>query len=190
MSSAKELIFASFKKQYVQFGPIRLRQYSDLLGGEAEEYERQAREQAQLMMEVNEIAVAIGQNEASGMTADEAFALLTRAEVGTDLKIGMIMKYGPPGGAGAMAAVVPAQEQQATRMITLVLNSRGATFVEDDWLSISDWTDEDSRKLPRRLRNQIIEFMASEGNGGKTEGKHPKAKAKGPEELSPTPQPE
>lgn len=79
-----------------------------------------------------------------------------------------------------VAAVLPIQANQATRMISLAINLRGLTQVNGDWVPVANqhehWSDEDSRALPSRIRNQIMEFMADEGRGGKPAGKEKKSK--------------
>lgn len=196
MSSAKESVFESFSKKYQQFGPIRLRQYDDLLGGEVEEYERQTREQAQALMELNEIARAIGANPDSGMSAEEAFELLANNNASPEVKLSICMRYGPPGGGMAtVAAVLPIQANQATRMISLAINLRGLTQVDGEWVPLANqhehWSDEDSRALPSRIRNQIMDFMADEGRGGKPAGKAKKSKGLvGAEEKDKEPEPD
>jgi hypothetical protein len=178
--NAKEAVFESFSKKHQQFGPIRLRQYDDLLGGEVEEYERQSRQQAAALMELNEIAKVIGAHPDSGLTADQAFLLLTSEDqeaVKIETKVALCLQFGPPGGMAAVTALVPNAAEQHTRMITMALNSRGSVRLDEDWRPLADeaWTDDDSRALPQRLRTQIIDFMAAEGNGGKKAGKHKKA---------------
>jgi hypothetical protein len=169
-SRARETVFGSFLQEYVQFGVIRLRRYNDLLGGEIEEFERQQRESASLMLQVSEMARAIGEHAESGMTADEAFALLSDPEVDPALKVSVAMKWGPPGGFGGVAAMMPAKEEMNTRMLTLVLRSRGTVMVDEVWQPLeTEWSDEDSRALPGRIRTSIIEFLNQESKGGPQE---------------------
>jgi hypothetical protein len=179
MTSASALVFASFVKHFEQFGAIRLRRYDDLLGGEIEEYERQNRESANALLEMNEMARAIGEHPDSGLTADEAMDLLTNPALATPPKVALLMKYGGPGGLAAVAAVMPAQAEQQTRMLTVVLQSRGSVQNEDgDWLPLDGaWSDSDSRQLPGRIREGILAFIGREANGGK-QGNAPAAKAK------------
>lgn len=184
MTTARDAVFESFSKQYEQFGAIRLRRYNDLLGGEIEEYERQNRESAQVLLQINEMAKAIGEHPDSGMTADEALALLSAGETDTALKISIVMKWGPPGGFGSVAAVMPAQQELNTRMITLVVNARGTVKVGDEWLPLEGgWSEEDSRGLPGKIRQAIIEFISTEALGGEKKaaaGKPPAAKTPEP----------
>jgi hypothetical protein len=190
-ANAKQVVFDSFSKKYQQFGSIRLRQYDDLLGGEVEEYERQQREQAQAMMELNEISRAIGENPDSGLTAEQAFELLANNEASAELKLSICMRFGPPGGGMAtVAAVLPIQANQATRMITLALNSRGTVKVDDEWVALAEqhWNDDDSRALPGKIRNQIMEFMGNESRGGRPAGKSPKKAKEGNQEPPSTPE--
>jgi hypothetical protein len=166
-TKARDAVFASFEEQFTEFGPIRLRQYNDLLGGEIEEYDRQQRESAQLMLQVSEIARTIGEHPDSGMDADQAFALLSSPQTDAALKISVAMKWGPPGGFGGVAALLPAKEEQHTRMITLAVLSRGSAQVDGEWLPLREgWSDADSRALPGKLRTAIINFMVQEGKGG------------------------
>ena len=168
MTSASALVFASFAKHFEQFGAIRLRRYDDLLGGEIEEYERQNRESANALLEMNEMARAIGEHPDSGLTADEAMDLLTNPALATPPKVTLLMKYGGPGGLAAVAAVMPAQAEQQTRMLTVVLQSRGSVQNEDgDWLPLDGaWSDSDSRQLPGRIREG-----GKQGNGPAAKGK-------------------
>jgi hypothetical protein len=179
MTSASALVFASFAKHFEQFGAIRLRRYDDLLGGEIEEYERQNRESANALLEMNEMARAIGEHPDSGLTADEAMDLLTNPGTAPALKVSLMMKFGGPGGIGAVAAVMPAQAEQQTRMITVVLQSRGSVQNEDgDWLPLDGaWENSDSRQLPGKIREGILAFIGREASGGKP-GNAPAAKAK------------
>lgn len=179
MTSASALVFASFAKHFEQFGAIRLRRYDDLLGGEIEEYERQNRESANALLEMNEMARAIGEHPDSGLTADEAMELLTNPALATPPKVALLMKYGGPGGLAAVAAVLPAQAEQQTRMLTVVLQSRGSVQnVDGDWLPLDGaWEDSDSRQLPGKIREGILAFIGREASGGKP-GNAPAAKGK------------
>ena len=179
MTSASALVFASFAKHFEQFGAIRLRRYDDLLGGEIEEYERQNRESANALLEMNEMARAIGEHPDSGLTADEAMELLTNPALATPPKVALLMKFGGPGGLAAVAAVMPAQAEQQTRMLTVVLQSRGSVQNEDgDWLPLDGaWSDSDSRQLPGKTREGILAFIGREASGGKP-GNAPAAKGK------------
>ena len=178
-AQARAAVFESFDKQYEQFGPIRMRRYNDLLGGEIEEYDRQQREVATLMLQLSEIARTIGEHPDSGMDADEAFALISNPATDSSLKISIAMKWGPPGGFGSIAALMPAREEQNTRMITLAVRSRGAAMVGEEWQPLQgEWNEEDSRALPGRIRAAIVDFMGQEGKGGPPEagaGKPPAA---------------
>jgi len=179
MTSASALVFESFAKHFEQFGVIRLRRYDDLLGGEIEEYERQNRESANALLEMNEMARAIGEHPDSGLTADEAMELLTNPALATPPKVALLMKYGGPGGLAAVAAVMPAQAEQQTRMLTVVLQSRGSVQNEDgNWLPLDGaWSDSNSRQLPGKIREGILAFIGREANGGKP-GNAPAAKGK------------
>jgi len=179
MTSASALVFESFAKRFEQFGAIRLRRYDDLLGGEIEEYERQNRESANALLEMNEMARAIGEHPDSGLTADEAMELLTNPALATPPKVALLMKYGGPGGLAAVAAVMPAQAEQQTRMLTVVLQSRGSVQNEDgNWLPLDGaWSDSNSRQLPGKTREGILAFIGREANGGKP-GNAPAAKGK------------
>jgi hypothetical protein len=179
MTSASALVFESFAKHFEQFGAIRLRRYDDLLGGEIEEYERQNRESANALLEMNEMARAIGEHPGSGLTADEAMDLLTNPGTAPALKVSLMMKFGGPGGIGAVAAVMPAQAEQQTRMLTVVLQSRGSVQNKDgDWLPLDGgWEDSDSRQLPGKIREGILAFLGREASGGKP-GNAPAAKDK------------
>ena len=166
-AQARAAVFESFDKQYEQFGPIRMRRYNDLLGGEIEEYDRQQREVATLMLQLSEIARTIGEHPDSGMDADEAFALISNPATDSSLKISIAMKWGPPGGFGSIAALMPAREEQNTRMITLAVRSRGAAMVGEEWQPLQEeWNEEDSRALPGKIRTAIVNFMGQEGKGG------------------------
>jgi hypothetical protein len=169
MTSASALVFESFAKHFEQFGAIRLRRYDDLLGGEIEEYERQNRESANALLEMNEMARAIGEHPDSGLTADEAMELLSNPAMATPAKVALLMKYGGPGGLAAVAAVMPAQAEQQTRMLTVVLRARGSVQNTDgDWLPLDGgWEDSDSRQLPGRIREGILAFLGREASGGK-----------------------
>jgi hypothetical protein len=178
MTSASALVFESFAQHFEQFGAIRLRRYDDLLGGEIEEYERQNRESANALLEMNEMARAIGEHPDSGHTADEAMELLTNPALATPPKVALLMKYGGPGGLAAVAAVMPAQAEQQTRMLTVVLRARGSVQNPDgDWLPLGRWEDSDSRQLPGRIREGILAFLGREASGGKP-GNAPAAKDK------------
>jgi hypothetical protein len=101
------------------------------------------------------------------MDADQAFALLSSPQTDAALKISVAMKWGPPGGFGGVAALLPAKEEQHTRMITLAVLSRGSAQVDGEWLPLREgWSDADSRALPGKLRTAIINFMVQEGKGG------------------------
>ena len=61
--------------------------------------------------------------------------------------------------------------EQQIEMATLFLRHRGELQDGSNWVTLPDWTREDTLSIPSKVMNQIFEFVNWERNGWPEEGK-------------------
>ena len=156
--SSKELLFETFSCDYENIGKLRLRRYRDLLGAEAAEMDAIQRASFQAALQMMGLAKRI--SEAKSISFDEALTMLSQqsmesAELFSDFADEAFM----------LINSLPDPWKADDQLITLFMCSRAEIQGPDGtWQPFTDWTVEDTRRLPAKVRNKIKAFIEQEQN--------------------------
>ena len=184
MTAAKDVLFESLDRKYETIGSLRLARYDDILGDEEHEVDAQVRGIVHFRLQLFELTRTITEAtepekyptrlvEATEeepaherqMTKDEyegwVLNLLTSDQW---------TKYGEMfrpylDDITMLFSVMPDQIGNKDKLVHVALLSRAEVEVDGEWQRLKDWTMEDTRRLPRKIRNQIKEFMDKEQMG-------------------------
>ena len=161
MSKYSDLFFK--EKEYYDIAPFRFPIYEDLVAGEAEGVEAIARNQAQNTYTLLKIAKQVSKKKK--ISVKEALDILSD----TDNDNEVIYDYAEELSEVQRAGVTVAEQQ--IEMATLFLRHRGELQDGSNWVTLPDWTREDTLSIPSKVMNQIFEFVNWERNGWPEEGK-------------------
>lgn len=170
--SSKELLFETFSCEYETIGKLRFRRYRDLLGAEAAEMDAIQRESYQAALQMMGLAKRI--SAAKDISFDDALAMLSQqstqsAELFADFADEAFMLIGS----------LPDPWKADDQLITLFMRSRAQIQdAEGVWQGFDDWTAEDTRKLPAKIRGEIKAFIEMEQNADAEEEAQPKKASK------------
>jgi len=165
MSKYSALFFQ--EKEYHEIGPFRFPIYEDLVAGEAEGVENLARKQAQNTYTLLKIAKAVSKKKKISVKA--ALEMLS-ADVDGDNEV--LYEYAEELADVQRDSATVAEQQ--IEMATLFIRYRGE--IQDPegklgWITLPDWTREDTAVVPNKILNEIFEFVNWERNGWPEEGK-------------------
>ena len=157
--SSKELLFETFDCDYETIGKLRFRRYRDLLGAEAAEIDVLQRESLQAYLQMMSLAKRI--SEAKEISFDEVLKTLSTGSMQSAELFGDFADE-----AFMLVSTVPQPSKADDQMITLFMRSRAQIQDADgNWQGFPDWSLEDGRSLPRKVREQIKAFIEQEQNG-------------------------
>jgi hypothetical protein len=150
---------------------LRLRSYKSWLTEEVWCREAQNKKKAKFSLEVIRLARKIA--KAKGISEDEAFAMLQ--STGEDRE-GLLQEFGEE--VNGIMELAPSNREQFEELVTLFFKNRGEVLDGRKWTSTSDWSKEDTQKLPSSILSAIEAFMAEEEsyeeNNNKEEEDSPK----------------
>ena len=161
MSKYSDLFFK--EKEYYDIAPFRFPIYEDLVAGEAEGVEAIARNQAQNTYTLLKIAKQVSKKKK--ISVKEALDILSDTESDNEMIYDYAEELSEVQKAGATGA------EQQIEMATLFLRHRGELQDGSNWVTLPDWTREDTLSIPSKVMNQIFEFVNWERNGWPEEGK-------------------
>ena len=156
--SSKELLFESFATEYETIGKLRFRRYRDLLGAEVGEMEGNQRQMTQATLSLMTLAKRI--SDAKGIPFDE---VITQVTSGNFADLPWIAEFSEE--AFMLISSMPNQTSLDDQLITLIVQSRAEIETEEGWQPIEGWELADSKRLPRRFRQRILEFINAEQSG-------------------------
>ena len=151
---------------------LRLRSYKSWLTEEVWCRENQNKKKDKFSLEVIRLARKIA--KVKGIEEDEAFAMLQ--STGEDRE-GLLQEFGEE--VNEIMELAPSNREQFEELVTLFFKNRGEVLDGKKWTSTSDWSNEDTQKLPSVILAAIETFMATEegygeGKGGEEEDNSPK----------------
>ncbi len=161
MSKYSKLFFQ--EKEYHDIGPFRFPIYEDLVAGEAEGVENIARKQAQNTYTLLKIAKAVSKKKKISVKA--ALEILSDAESDNEVLYDYAEELADIQKDSATVA------EQQIEMTTLFLRFRGEVKGDEGWVTVPDWSREDTLSIPSKLLNEVFEFINWERNGWPEEGK-------------------
>ena len=156
--SSKELLFDSFAQDYETVGKLRFRRYRDLLGAEVGEMEVNQRQMTQATLSLMTLAKRI--SDAKEVPFDDVITQLTS---GNFADLPWIAEFSEE--AFMLVSSMPIQSTLDDQLITLIIQSRAEIETPDGWQPIEGWELADSKRLPRRFRQRILEFINAEQSG-------------------------
>lgn len=142
--------------EYVEVGDkLRLRKYGSWLVEEVWCREEQGKKRAQFSLQVIRLARRIAKEK--GVGEDEAFEMLQNTdEAGAELFAEFSEEV------NSLMAMAPSNKDQFEELATLFFKNRGQVLNGKKWMDTTDWTVEDTKKLPQVFFAAIENFMASE----------------------------
>lgn len=156
--STKARILGGFHKSYLDLGPIRLRRYDDILSGEADPIEQDDDRAAEQLLALKMVEAQIA--EAEGISPEEAHQRLF-PEDGAPRDASLLVKHYDK--VSLLLEQMRRRREHPAALITLFMQSRGELQNEDgSWESAEDWTEQDTARLPKALRQQITAFIEKE----------------------------
>ena len=159
MSKYSDFFLLSSAKYYELNEKLRLRSYQSWLAEEVWCREAQGKRKAKFTLEVIRLARKIA--KAKGIEEDEAFQLL---QAGGEDREDLLKEFGDE--VNGIMELAPSNREQFEELITLFFKNRGEVMEGKKWISTSDWSDEDTQKLPATILTAIEKFMADEENNG------------------------
>lgn len=156
--SSKELLFDSFATEYETIGRLRFRRYRDLLGAEVTEMEQAQRQMTQATLSLMTLAKRI--SDAKEVPFEEVISQLSNGQFATSPWIAEFSEE-----AFMLVSSMPIQSKLDDQLITLFIQSRAEIEGPDGWQPFEDWDLAATRRLPRKLREQIMEFFRQEQTG-------------------------
>lgn len=162
MSKYSSLFFQ--EKEYHSIGPFRFPIYEDLVAGEAEGVESIARKQAQNTYTLLKIAKALSKKKKISVKA--ALEILSDTESDNEV----LYEYAEELADIQRDSATVAEQQ--IEMTTLFMRFRGEVEdAEQGWLTVPDWSREDTLSVPSKILSAVFEFINWERNGWPKEGK-------------------
>jgi hypothetical protein len=134
---------------------LRLRSYKSWLTEEVWCREAQNKKKAKFSLEVIRLARKIA--KAKGIGEDEAFQLLQSN--GEDREE-LLQEFGDE--VNEIMELAPSNREQFEELVTLFFKNRGEVLEGKKWTSTSDWSEEDTKKLPSNILSSIEAFMMEE----------------------------
>jgi hypothetical protein len=158
MSKYSEFFLLSSPKHCELNEKLRLRSYQSWLSEEVWCREAQSKKKAKFTLEVIRLARKIA--KAKDIGEDEAFQLL---QSGGDDREDLLKEFGDE--VHGIMDLAPSNREQFEELVTLFFKNRGEVLEGKKWTSTSDWSNEDTQKLPTSILTAIEQFMADEEGG-------------------------
>lgn len=169
-SNYRDLLFEGTEPQYEHVGMFRMRRYDDLLVAEAAELEQVDRDRMQAMVHLLSIAKRCAQDKKIPLT--EAFELIQQGTRDPEKSV-LIQEYIDE--MALASAGQPLQVLTEARVITMFIRSRGEILRQKKWQALEDWQQDDTLRMPNKLRIKMIEFINYEREGWPEAGKKDEA---------------
>lgn len=144
------------KADYMMIGDkLRLRRFGSWLAEEGWTKEEQARQRASFSLKAVDLARKIAKEQE--ISEEEAFDVLQQAN---ETRSEIFEQYATE--IDELMALMPSGREQFEELVTLFFRNRGQVKVDKKWEPTDEWSDEDTRMLPKAMLALIEEFMASE----------------------------
>lgn len=144
------------KADYMMIGDkLRLRKFGSWLAEEGWTKEEQARQRASFSLKAVDLARKIAKEQE--ISEEEAFDVLQQAN---ETRSEIFEQYATE--IDELMALMPSGREQFEELVTLFFRNRGQVKVDKKWEPTDEWSDEDTRMLPKAMLSLIEEFMAAE----------------------------
>ena len=142
--------------EYEEIGKkLRLRKYGSWLAEEAWLREKQNQKRAQFTLQTIQLARRIA--KAKGISEEEVFQLL---QGDGNERTELFAEFSEE--TSKLMGLMPSGKEQFEELVTLFLCNRGEVNTGKTWESTTDWSKEDTNKLPKPYLDKIEAFMAAE----------------------------
>lgn len=164
MSKYASLLFSP--EEYHEIGPFRFPIYHDLVPGESKKIEEITRRQSKSTFRSIKLAQRIARDK--GISTKEAVALLSDANSKDNEDL--LYDYADEledlqtSGVGAV--------EQQVEFVTLFMRYRAEVKLpgSETWQAVSDWSEEDTDKMPSKLLEDVFTFILWERDGWPKDG--------------------
>ena len=155
--SKYSFLLQSEEPEYFELTPkVRLRKHGGWLVAEGIEQEELSKTQSQATIRAVQLAKRIA--TAKDIPLDEAFALLQGGASMTEMELLSDFTEETLGMINSGGSV----ETSNARMVTVFIRCRGEGLIDGEWLSIDDWSIEDTKSMGRAVIGKAMEFIVSE----------------------------
>jgi hypothetical protein len=152
--------------EYEKLGDkLRLRKYGSWLAEEAWLREEQSQKRALFTLKAIDLARKIAKDK--GIEDAEAFELLQNSGMIDEELMG-----GYAAEATALMESMPSNRAQLEQLVTIFFRNRGEVLQGKKWEATDDWTEEDTKMLPKVIIQQVENFMVNEDSTGGTDGEN------------------
>ena len=155
MSKYSKIFFG--QKEYYDIKPFRFPIYKDLVAGEIEGIEDLARKQAKNTYALLKIAKDVAEKQE--IPVQEALDALSDINQNQDLLYEYVEELADIQTQGQSVS------EQKIMTVTLFMRYRAELKERSKWVQVSDWEEADTREMPRRLLDDIFDFVDWERNG-------------------------
>jgi len=177
--SRYSFLLASEEPEYFELTPtIRLKKHNGWLVAESIEQEEISKVQSQSTIKAVQLAKKIA--AAKGIPLDEAFALLQGGGSESEL----LSEYAEE--ALSLMNSGSSVEYANARLVTTFIRCRGEGKKDGKWVSLSDWTMDDTKEMTRPLMAKMSDFITSEQDEEVKEAQAKKSRKKTTEAAEPS----
>ena len=134
---------------------MRMRKYGSWLAQEAWTREEASQKQAQFTLKAVDLARKIAAEK--GISEDEAFQAISSTLSGSEA---MLSQYAAE--VSGLMNSLPSGREQFEKLVTIFFQNRGEVLVNKKWEATTEWSEEDTRMLPKPVLSKIEAFMAAE----------------------------
>lgn len=172
--SKYSFLLQSKEPAYFELSPfIRLKKHGGWLVAEAIEQEEISKAQSQATIRAVQLAKRIA--AAKGIPLDEAFGLLQGG--GGLSEMDLLGDYTEE--TLSMLNSSSSVEMNNAKLVTAFMRCRGEGLIQGEWLSLDDWSIEDTKGMDKALVAKVMEFIVAEqDNEGKEKQEAKKAPKK------------
>lgn len=155
--SKYSFLLSSKEPEYFELSErLRLRKHGGWLVAEAIEQEEISKQQSQATIKAVQLAKKIALQK--NIPLDEAFAVLQGA--GEISEIELLSDFTEE--TMAMISSGSSVESNNAKLVSAFMRCRGEGLIEEEWVRLSDWTQEDTVGMSRDELTAVLEFIASE----------------------------
>ena len=178
--SKYSFLLQSEEPEYFELTPkVRLRKHGGWLVAEGIEQEELSKTQSQATIRAVQLAKRIA--TAKDIPLDEAFALLQGGASMTEMELLSDFSEETLGMINSGGSV----ETSNARMVTVFIRCRGEGLIDGEWLSIDDWSIEDTKSMGRAVIGKAMDFIVSEQEAEAKEAGQAKKAPRRTKEVSP-----
>lgn len=141
---------------------LRLRKYGSWLAEEAWLRDEQSQKRALFTLKAVDLAKKIAKERE--ITEGQAFEMLQSSAMFDEEFVGSYASE-----AAALMDSMPSNRSQMESLVTIFFKNRGEVLQGRKWEATTEWTEEDTKLLPKSVLELVEAFMVLEENAGQVE---------------------